>query len=241
METHRLIRAAEKVKAGLVELPDGRLITTTGCKIQIPVRFSERGLAQIGMESYIIGIYAMIVEDTYYAVSTVNAMIPIDPTETLKIKVQGEDYYEFVFLPGTTVFKSVHLVKTDTLTYKIYDEIFSKGYIPWYLGYNDLGHIFDTAKYHAGANIGTNREVTELIVSIISRNPKDKTQYYRTMIQELADLTKRPPAYVALRDVTYSATNTLNRLGGSYMQTGMIAALNHQSDRQERIEGLLTK
>lgn len=241
MEPATLIRDAQRVHECLQELPDGRVVTSKRVKIHIPARFAERDLAYVGVENFILGIYAIIVEDKFYGVSLVNAMIPIDPSETNRIKIFGVEYFEFVFEPGSTVFKTLELVKTDTLTYKIYDEILSGGRIPWYVGYEELGKLFDTAQYHAGANIGGNQEVTQLIASIVARDPKDRTKYYRTAVQSLGDLRTVQPVYVPLMSVEYSATNTTNKLGGSYFGTGVVSALNDPSDRTERIEDILRK
>lgn len=241
MEVSSLIRDANKVRECLTELDDGRLVCSKMCKIYIPVRFVEADLAYIGVDNNIVGIYGITVDDTYYGVSTVNAMINIDPSSINRINIGDDAYFEFVFNPGSTVFKSVHLVKTDILTYKIYDEIFSKGRIPWYIGYEDLGKIFDSAQHHAGANIGTNKEVTELIASLIARDVNDRTKYYRTIIDTPADLKNKLPTFIGLRNVTYSATNTTNRLGGSYMETGIIASLVNPTTRVENIESLLRK
>ena len=238
MEPATLIRDAQRVHECLQELPDGRVVTSKRVKIHIPARFAERDLAYVGVENFILGIYAIIVEDKFYGVSLVNAMIPIDPSETNRIKIFGVEYFEFVFEPGSTVFKTLELVKTDTLTYKIYDEILSGGRIPWYVGYEELGKLFDTAQYHAGANIGGNQEVTQLIASIVARDPKDRTKYYRTAVQSLGDLRTVHPVYVPLMSVEYSATN---KLGGSYFGTGVVSALNDPSDRTERIEDILRK
>ncbi len=239
MDIKKLVRDPEKVKECLVELPDGRLITKKEIKIQIPTRFVERDLAYIGLDNNIIGIYAIILDDTYYGVSTINAMINIDPSTINRIKINEDQYFEFVFNPGSTVFKSVNLVKTDILTYKIYDEIFSNGNIPWYINYEDLGKMFDSAKYHAGANIGENKEVTELIASLLARDPTDRTKYYRTVLESTSDLKKKDPVFIGLKSVVYSATNTTNRLGGSYMSSGIVASLVNVSSREERIESIL--
>lgn len=241
MDIKRLVRDASKVHACLKELPDGRLVAVKECKIYVPSRFAERGLASIGIETHIVGIYAIVVEDIYYGISIVNAMMRIEPTSTIKIMIGDEEYYEFYFRPGSTVTPSVNLVKTDTLVYKIYDEIIAKGRVPWYLGYPELGKLFDTAKYHAGANIGTNHEVTELIISMIARDPKDRHQYYRKTIKSLQDGIDNPPAFIPLRSVTYAATNTLNKLAGSYFNEGVVSALVNPTDRTERIEALLRR
>lgn len=241
MNHKELIRDPAKVQSYLKELPGGRLVTTKGCKIYIPARFAERGLASIGIETYIVGIYAIVVDDTHYGVSMVNAMLPIEPTSTVTIQIDGEEFYEFTFEAGSTVVSSVNLVKTDTLVYKIYDEIISKGRVPWYLGYAELGKLFDTAPYHAGAKIGTNHEVTELIISMIARNPRNRHEYYRTSIKTPEDMLATDPAYIPLRSVTYAATNTLNRLAGSYFTEGVVSALVNPTERTERIEDLLRR
>ena len=241
MNINDLIRDPEKVHANLRELPDGRLITLTGCRIYTPVRFSERGLTSIGVETHIVGIYAIVVEDKYYGVSMVNAMMRIDPGSRNVVNINGDDYYEFILEPGSTVVASVNLVKTDVLTYRIYDEIISKGNVPWYLGYAELAKIFDTAKYHAGANIGGDHEVTELLVSLISRDPVDRTKYYRQSVRTPEDLVKIKPAFIPLKSVTYSATNTTNKLAGSHFSEGVVSALVSPSERTERIEELLRR
>ena len=239
MDRSKLIRDPKRVQAYLEELPNGSLVCKKPVKIYIPARFAERGLAQIGIETYIVGIYAIVVEDVYYGVSLVNAMLPIEPTSTLKMQIEGDEYYEFSFDAGSVVVTSTDLVKTDVLVYKIYDEIISKGRVPWYLGELELGKIFDTAQYHAGANIGANQEVTELIVSMISRDEKDRNKYYRTTITDLSELETKRPAFIPLRSVQYAATNTTNKLAGSYFGDALVSALVNPADRVERIESLL--
>lgn len=239
MDVNNLLRDPNRVKSCLQELPDQSLVTTKGCKIIIPSRFEERGLAQIGIDTYIVGIYAIIVEDKYYAVSLVNTMLRITPSSTMKIKIKGVEHYEFTFDPGQIVLPRTNVVKDDILVYKIYDEILSKGKVPWYLGYDELGHIFDTALSHAGANVGTSPEVTELIVSIIARNKDDRTKYYRSTIESIGELKTNPPVYISMKSVPYAATNTTNKLAGSYWSEGVVSALISPTDRQERIENIL--
>lgn len=241
MDPRTLTRDPARVQACLKELPDGRLVAIKNVKIYVPSRFAERGLAQIGIETHIVGIYAIVAEDQYWGVSLVNAMHRIEPTSTVKVVFDDDEYYEFSFAPGATVVSTVQLVRTDTLVYKVYDEIIAKGRVPWYLGYPELGKIFDTAKYHAGANIGQNHEVTELIVSMIARDPANRARYYRQVVRSREDLKKHPPVFIPLRSVTYAATNTTNKLAGSYFKEGLVSALVTPAERVERIEELLLR
>lgn len=239
MNITKLIRNADKIHEVLTELSDGSVVTSKECKIYIPTRFAERGLAEIGVENNIVGIYAIVVDNQFYGVSLINSMLKINPSSTLKVKIYGVEYFEFTFNPGSTVIKTNVLIKVDTLVYRIYDEIISKGRVPWYLDYNDLGKIFDTAKSHAGANIGQNNEVTEMIVSMISRDKNDKTKYYRTTVVDSEYVKTNPPAFIPLRSVIYAATNTTNKLAGSYFSTSIVSALVSPAERTERIESLL--
>lgn len=244
MKHKSFVKDVARVHGSLTEVVDAKtgnesLVALKSCKIYIPVRFSERGLASVGVETTIVGLFAVVVEDKYYAVMIVNALMRIDPIATNKVVFDGDEYYEFSFNAGSTVIPTLSLVKQNTLVYRIYDEFISKGRVPWYMGYPELAKLFDTAKKHANANIGGDHEVTELIISMIARNPNDRSQYYRQFIQSPEDLVNHPPAFIPLKSVMYSATNTTNKLGGSYMQDGIVSALVSPSERVERIEGLL--
>lgn len=238
MDISKLVRNPAAVSETLHELDDNSLVTAKGCRIYIPARFAERGLAFLGAETYVIGIFAIVVENVY-SIMMVNAMIRIDPSEINTVGIGDDEYLEFVFYPGSQVIPNLDLAKTDTLTYKIYDEIIAKARVPWYLSYFDLAHIFDTAREHAGANIGANREVTELLVSVSARNDVNRVQYYRQVISDDEYLQRSPPMYAPLKDVSLSATNAINKLGGGYFRVGTVSAIVNPSERVERIEEIL--
>ena len=239
MEITKLVRDSIKVQSSLKELPDGRVVALKPTKVYCPTRFTECHLASVGEDTQIVGIMAIVIDDTFYGVMSVNAMVRLVPTSMIKVMIDQVEYFEFYFEPGSTVIASTQLVKNNVLVYRIYDEIISKGKIPWYMGYEDLARIFDTAKYHANANIGGAQEVTELIVSIIARDATDRSKSYRSSLKSMADLLSRPPAFIPMRSVQYAATNTTNKIAGSYMTDGMVSALVNPADRKERIESLL--
>lgn len=237
MDYSHYIHDAAKVHAALAELPNGSLVAKKAVKIVVPARFAERGLAFVGLDTSIVGIFAIILDDQYYGVSLTNAMMRITPSSTSKVTYDEDEYYEFSFDPGAVVIPSLDLVKIDTIVYNIYDEILGKGRVPWYLSYELMGSLFDTAKEHAGANIGQQQEVVELMVSLITRDASDRVKYYR---QVIADPNKKP-AFIPLRSVAYAATNTLNKLAGSYARDGMASALVTPTERVERLEDLLRR
>lgn len=241
MDIKKLVRDGKKVRDCLKELDDGSLIALKPLRIYIPTRFAERNLASVGIETNIVGICATVTEDNFYSVSLINAMWRIEPSATTKLMIGDDEYFEFYFEPGSKVIATLQLVKTDTLVYRIYDEIVSKARVPWYINYMDFGRIFDTAQYHAGANVGENVAMREMLIAMVSRNALDRHQYYRTTIKSFDDIKKKPPVYVPMRSVTYAATNTVNKLAGSRFQDGLVSALVTPTERRERLEDLLTK
>src|SRR5690606_17864820 len=140
---------------------DNQLIAVKTVKVHIPARFPGRDLALFEEESMFTGICAFIVDDAY-AVSTVPAMMRTEPTLTNTVTVGDEDYLELTYEPGARIVTNLNLVKVDSLLYKIYDEIIAKGRVPWYLGYEDLGRIFEHSVYHAGESVGPNPAIMEI-------------------------------------------------------------------------------
>lgn len=241
MDKSRWVRDPEKVKAVLVKQADHSVVATKPCKIYIPKRFVEKQLAVIAAETYIVGIFAIVVEDKYYSVSLTNAMLRIKPSMISTVKFDGDSYLEFSINPGGIVFATTQLIKSDVLVYKIFDEIIAKGHVPWYVGYDDLCMLFTSAKKHAGVNLGPSHAILEMFAASITRDSVDRSKYYRHTIETQDDATTRPPTVIPLRSVVLGATNTTSRLLGSYFDDGLTSALVNPSQRTEKIEELLRR
>lgn len=235
------IRDAVKVREDLIRQSDGSVITRSGCVIHIPERFLEKGLATLGENVSTIGILAICVANKYYATSTLNAMMRLSPTRISTVRVNEVSYLEFAFDPGAIVFVETQVVKIDTIIYRIFDEIIAKGRVPWYLGYNDLAKLFETADKFAGVGLSRSHAILEMIAAAICRAPKDRTLYYRQIVKSQEDLTRTPPVTIPLRSISYGATNTTSKLMGSYWADGMASALVNPSDKVEKIEELLRR
>lgn len=235
----KMVRDAAYIKSFIKELPTGQLFTTQPCRIQIPVRYQDRDIAYIGLENYIYGIFALISDDNKYAVSSVTAMMKICPVKTIQTLVNDVPYYEFYFDANSVVVETTDLVKKDILIFNVLDEFFFKGKIPWYLGYEDVAKIFDSAYDFAGSRVAENQETIELFTSIIAKDPKDRLNYYRSTINSYNDLITRPPTFVPMLSVFYSVTNTLNKLAGRDFNDGVVSALVTPTEEVQRIEQLV--
>jgi hypothetical protein len=231
-------RDAKKVYATLVRR-DGLVLNTRPVKIYVPERYKEKGLAVIESETFIVGIFAMVVDDKYYAVSKINAMMRIKPTTISTVKFDGTTYLEFYFEPGSVVLATTSLVKSDTLVYHIFNYFYSNGAIPWFLAYDDVGTLMESAERHAGVRLTKHHSIVEMFAAAITRDPQNRTRYYRHTLSEASQLPEEPPAFIALRNITLGANNTTARLGGSHWADGLTSALANPSRKLEKLEQLL--
>jgi hypothetical protein len=236
----KLQRDPAFIKSTMVAMDNKTIVTKTGCKIIFPVSFVERGLAVVGVNNVVTGFFCTMVGEKF-ALSMINAQMVLTPTVMRKIKIEGVEYYEFEFAKGAVVIANTMLVKNDLLVYKIYLQHVAKGKVPPYMTYEDMAGVFDTTNKYAGANIGQQREVTELILSLIARDAKQKNIYYSQTGRPGGIGSVAPkPYYISLRDVQYGAATTMDKLTGAYAGSqGIVAALNNPSERTERVEGFL--
>ncbi len=240
MDWRRWTRNAQAVHAALQEAPDGSVVTKRRAAIYIPERYTEKKFAEIGAYTYILGFFALVIDDSVYAVSNAMAMMKVRPSVIATVKFDGESYLELQFEAGSVVIEDTLLIKTDTLVYYVFDEFVTKGRLPWFIDYRrDIGALFETSSYHAGMGFGSSQAIFDIIVSSIIRKAEDPTIYYRHAVQSVKDLDQVEPVTIPLRSVTYGATNTTTKLVGSYFSDGLDSALVNPSETVERIESIL--
>lgn len=233
------VRDPERVKKALVKLPDKSVMTTKPMKIYIPERFREKSLAEVGSEVYILGMYALVMEDKYYSVAKVCAMMRIKPTAIATVKYDGETFLEFTFDPGSVVIATTSLIQDDELVYHIFNLFISNGKVPFYMGYDDVAAMFNTADKYAKMRLAKSRSILEMFAASIARDPNKRTEYYRHSLPKGTEAPAKGPAFLSLRNISMGPTNTTARLQGSYWNDGLTSALVNPSKRRERFEQLL--
>lgn len=236
MDFRKLKRDPEYV-LGFLPTVGKQRIAKKEMRVVFPSRFTERGLASLGHENYVIGYVAFIVDDRFTTLN-VPAMVQFDPALINEIEINGVDYHEFVFNSGDIVIANTDLVQRDTLIYYVLAELFSKGNIPAYIGFYELAAIFDNAERFAGTKVVSDRKVIELWISILARDAKNPTRYYAETIESENDIVTRPPEIVGMRNVSLIASGTLNRFGGSYMYDGIVSSLLNQSNEVGLLEAV---
>lgn len=241
VDPKQLKRAPERIQQDLKTLKDDRIITQGGCKIYIPARYQDNGLAVLGEETLILGICLFVVEDRYYGVSRAPTMLRIEPANISTLKIEGEDYLEFDFPAGSTVIANANVVQDGNLLYPIYNLFIANGQVPWFFTYEDLGKLFEHSKEYTGVKLGANRVVHEMIAATISRDPEHLNRQYRHVVSSLKEVESNPPTIVKLNSVTHGATNTTAKLIGAYWEEGVTSALVSPSEQVEPIEDLLRR
>lgn len=241
MDVTRLVRDPDKVRTNLLEAKDDSLVTKVPCKVLIPARFVERGLAALEPEVYTVAIFALVMEDKYYATFCATAPMRLTPNEVNNVDIDGVPYIEMQFVKGAVITPNRNLVIRNEIVYFIYNELVAKGNVPWYLSDEDLALLYENAPIFAGVSVGANHAVWEMIVAQILRMPNDKTMYYRHGISTPADRAKIDPTVVPLRSITYGPTNTVARLIGAHFKESVPVALANPTETVEPIEDLLRR
>ncbi len=205
--------------------------------LYVPARFKEVGLLVFGKQTKVYGSHALVTMTGEYAVRNINALLPISPKVTKRVKVDGIDYYQFYFPKNTVMTLNTVLVKEDTLIYFFMNELFFVGKIPSYYTYEDMGKVLRTAKKHAGSEVGTNNKTIELLVAYQARQPNNPQLALR---HQLKPGQRDPSFYWApLKSVQLSAKGTANKMVGNYMYDGMISALAQKENIVTPVEKIL--
>ena len=84
----------------LVDNGKGQILTKENCKIQIPYRFSSRGLGEVGVDTRIYGCFPIIFEDGKYTLCNVTAVLEINPFKTSVVLIDEVEYHQFEFKAG---------------------------------------------------------------------------------------------------------------------------------------------
>lgn len=240
MDFSLLKRDDAAIKASFTVTTDKRLITKTGCKIIIPSRYIDKGLAVLGNVINCVAIYAMVINDTTYSVSSVDAMIPLTPDSISEITIGDEKYHEFSFGKGSVICPNMNLVKSDTFIYQIYSEFYSKGKYPCYFNRRDCGMVLATAKKHGGLSLGANNLPCELVASYVTRDINDVRKFFRHIAKSMKEEKGKPPyIFIPLTSVAFGTQDTTAKISGAYLDEGLTSAMVDPADSISIFERIL--
>lgn len=225
------LKRDQKLLRSILFEKDNKLFTKEPIKIQLPQRYIDKNLANIGQETQVYGIFSIIYKDNY-SVSRIPALFTTTPITITTQVINDVDYINFNYGKNCEVISNLNVVKNKILTETIFQEFFVMGKTPWFIEYEDVIEIFNNMVTYAASDIGKNHIATELITSYIARQKDDIKKYHRTNINSQY-------VFAPLDDVFYSANSTLSKLAGNYFSDGIISALRQPEKQPTTLEQLV--
>lgn len=216
-----------------ITLQNNQYVTDTLTILEFPKRYLDKDMATISDKTYVYGIFALIIGDTY-SVSLIPSFIETNPLYIKEITRDNVEYVQFYYGKDMPVIENVQVIRNKVYTYNVLEEFYLRGNVPWFLAYDDLNTIFNNMRYYADSAIGDSKLTNEIITSYITRDATDKHVYHR--------LSKKPDhVYIALDDIYYATLGTVNKLSGSYFDKGLVSALVQPEKSPTKLEQIIRK
>lgn len=239
MDVTQLKHNVEAVLATLAELPDGALVTKTGCVIQVPESFRAKQLVALGKEISFIGYFALITPDGNYCTWKVPSIIRTMPDDVRNVEIDGKMYYEFHYPKGGRIAKSTDLLVDELTLYPLFEDVIARGRTVWYYDYEQMGGFFKHAREYTGVSLYGTPSVFEMVIAQTARFDEDRNLPLRHVVKSPADVKNKKFTYIPMRNVEYGATDTVSKLGGSNIAEGMDSAIVNPTQETQPIEKLL--
>ncbi|EGO2129074.1 hypothetical protein ITP31_003897 [Salmonella enterica] len=239
MDVTKLKRNVEAVLSTLAELPDGALVTKTGCVIHVPESFRAKQLISLGKEISFIGYFAMITPDGNYCTWKVPSMIRTMPDDIHNVEIDGKMYYELHYPKGARVAKSTDLLVDQLTLYPLFEDVIARARTVWYYTYEQMGSFFSNAREYTGTSLYATPSVFEMVIAQQARDNKDRNIPIRHSVEKPSDVSGLDFTYIPMRNVEYGATDTVSKIGGSNIAEGIDSAIVNPTEEEQPVEKLL--
>lgn len=222
-----LKRDKEYVQKTILKKEDG-YYTTKKTIIEFPKWYEDKGLYEISDNTFLFGIFAIIVDDKY-SVSRIPTVINTTPLMVKEVEREDGVYIQLLYGPGDKFINSTSVLMQPYLSYEYFHGYYMMANMPWYITDEDLVRTMDNTTRYAGNNLGNSEIANEVLAAFVSRTPEDKRIFYRTH-------PNGKPYYVGLMDVRFSTLSTLNKLAGNYPEESLVSALVNKEKRPTTLE-----
>lgn len=199
----------------------------------VPVRYGQHGALEIGENVKALAIFDMTINDSIETGMMLPAKVTMKPNNIETILRDGERFQKLTFTNDDVFIVNSNVVRDEHIGYVMFYEFIFSGKVPRFMTYEHIGFIFEKAEEVTGISFPTNSAIFEMMISVLHRDPKDITKFYRH-----TDM-KVDPLRIPLRTVAHAATSTTTKIVGSYDNEGYDAALINASDVPSEIENLL--
>lgn len=236
MDITKAVRSPEEVRATLKRVGDS-LITLKGCSIVFPRSYEDKQLAYMGEDISLIGVFAIFINDTKYAVSLAPSRFPIGNCLVEVINIADVEHYKLTFSPGSEVFRTVHALKVKVFSYDVVNYFIDYGRVPWFLNYVDAAEICRDIHYWCNISLGGGQACFDILATLIARTQDDIRAYYRLQLKSEQDLYKHPH-FIPVMEKSLTASSTLARLTGGELKKAVRETLLDENGTREPLEDL---
>lgn len=198
--------------------------------IYIPVRYEDKDLVKVTDKVNTLGIFDITIDDEYDIGFLLAAMVDIEYSSIERLTIDDEPYIHMVLNKNDRFLTNTSYIKNDNLGYTLWVEFIALGRLPRFITYEKILWLFDRIAEVTGINFGINHSVFEMLYAHLFRDSKNLAVKYR-----LTDMSK-PPVMIELRNVAYGPDDTMSKILGSYMPTGINAALITESTQPSPVE-----
>lgn len=209
--------------------------------IIFPKRFIDLGLGVIDNTITVYGVVGMLNSKNEYAVWVIPTMVDITPDSIELVTINDEEYYLLTILKDDPIFDSLNVVVMPDLGFETFNVLLVKGYIPWYIGYEDMLSIFKAIPKYTGSKIQQFFTAVKVMIATSARDAENPNIPYRKSIRSKTDLTNRPILWAGLNNVYYTFNSTASKIFGSYMKAGMVSAIINPEKKSTKLENIIRR
>lgn len=239
IDSSKFVKDVAKVKKVLRKNEDGSVTALSSISMLVPYRYTSKNLLIIKDTVKVLGCYALVLDDKYYAMDNNTCLFDTEPTTINNIIVDDEAYVELVFDKGDKVISNPQQLADKDLVYVVGQEVLNNGKVPWFFSYDDIVTLNLNFEKYNGFRLFTDMAIYELFVSLMQRDPKNIELPYRVGVKAPTDFATNPPVIVGINKVDIVVSGTMARLGGPYLSASITGGLNAESTNLSNMEYLL--
>jgi len=237
LDISKLKRDDKKIKS-LLKQSDTFITINSDCYVLFPERYEKKDLAVLSNTSQVLGIFAIVVGNTY-GLTKIPNLVELVPDEIDQVEINNEIYYRLTFNKGDVLINNINIVKKSDKAYDFFETYILQGKIPWYIEYEDIITVFANLEKYTGLKAIKNTLVIETLASVITKVKNNPEIDYRLAIKKESDIVKIKPEYVGLMDVYYSFKSTTNKLLGNFFSKAINSSILYPEKDMSDLETAL--
>lgn len=228
IDTSTIIKDVEFIKSITYTKGDA-LYSKEPIYVIYPSRFEQLDMVEIKRDVTVLSIVGIFDKTlTKYSSLILPIKVTYSPMDIEKTIVDDAEYTVLSFDKGVIV-DNLNLVIEAKLIYTFLDEPFVKGNVPFYITEDNLSTAFMHNKKLIKNDVGYNKAIIDMLVSMVARQESDPTKYYK-------ENPIGKPYWISIQNPYLSYSSTGSKIIGSYMKDGTLGAMVDKNRKETNFE-----